>query len=151
MVDPHEILGVKQGVDEYKLRKRYKKVCKMYHPDKHDGDASSVAIFHLIQKSYETIKKSQEKIELPMIKNEPNTVRKNDRSDRIDKKDDAKNHNRDNSTQMNTSRSESTIEGTNITENDIRVLSQRLNDPWFQPSFSLSEFFGDVQVPKKKK
>ena len=37
----------------------------------------------------------------------------------------------------------------NISENDIKILAQQLKDPWFQPEFSLTEFFGDVEIQKK--
>jgi curved DNA-binding protein CbpA len=130
MIDPHDVLGVEQGADEKRLLKRYRKVCKMFHPDKHDNDRSAVTIFQLVQKSYNALVKSKEKIQLPIIPYETK-----DKQEEHKKKE---------------NKTEPIVPGTNITENDIRIIGEKINDPWFHPSFSLADFFGDVAVPDKK-
>ena len=137
MQDPHKILSVPEDIDDSQLKKRYKKLCKLFHPDKLNNDETAVFFFTVIQEAYENIKKSREKFEIPMI-NSP------------------KRHNNDcNATNMKTKKEKESdkkiiVEGTNITDNDIRILGEKLQDPWFHPSFSLTEMFGDVNIPKKK-
>ena len=43
------------------------------------------------------------------------------------------------------------IPGTNITENDIKILGQLNKDPWFHPNFNLMEYFGNDCFPGKRK
>lgn len=140
-MNPHEILGVEEGIELDSLKRRYKILSKMFHPDKHQNDKSAVFFFQLIKKSYDSIVSSREKIVIPDVKiskskmqSSRQNIKKEEGSD-----DQSQEH-----------RNEKMIPGTSITQNDIRVLSEKLHDPWFQPEFSLTEFFGDVNVPKKK-
>ncbi len=130
MYNPHEILGVEEGDDMSVIRQRYKMVSKMFHPDKHRNDKSAIAVFQLVKSCYDSLKESKKKIVLPII-------------DSIDaqptKPDETISHEKS-----------SVISGTNITENDIRILGERLNDPWFHPEFDLTDLFGDVKIPEKK-
>ena len=139
MQDPHQILGVSEDIDDHTLKKRYKRLCKMFHPDKMDNDQTAVVFFTMIQNSYENIKRSRVRIEIPLLdsppKNKKPSTQKDTSEDSIEKKP----------------KEDIVIEGTNITNNDIRILGEKLQDPWFHPSFNLTEMFGDVNIPKKKK
>ena len=121
MQNPYEVLGVDESLDEKSLKRRYKQLCKMYHPDKHEGDKTAIYLFQLIQKAYESLKET--KIVLPMMESKKQSPPK----------------------------SEPVVPGTNISENDIRILGEKLKDPWFHPSFNLTEFFGDVAIPEENK
>ena len=138
-MNPHEILGVEEGIEPDSLKRRYKILSKMFHPDKHQNDKSAVFFFQLIKKSYDSIVSSREKIVIPDVKISKSKIQSS-RSRKEEKSDN----------QSQEHRNEKMIPGTNITQNDIRVLSEKLHDPWFQPEFSLTEFFGDVNIPKKK-
>lgn len=140
-MNPHEILGVEEGIEPDSLKRRYKILSKMFHPDKHQNDKSAVFFFQLIKKSYDSIVSSREKIVIPDVKISKSKMQ----SSRQNIKEEEKSDN-----QSQEHRNEKMIPGTNITQNDIRVLSEKLHDPWFQPEFSLTEFFGDVNFPKKK-
>ena len=59
MFNPHDILGVDEDVDDSELKKRYKFVSKMVHPDKHNNDKSAQALFQMVKNSYESIKKNK--------------------------------------------------------------------------------------------
>lgn len=122
MQNPYEILGVDETWEVKDIKKRFRKLCKVYHPDKHENDKTAVVFFQMLHKAYESLS-NQNKLDLPMLE-EPK------------KKEPPKNV---------------VVPGTNITENDMRILGERLKDPWFNPSFSLTEFFGDVAVPDKNK
>ena len=135
-MNPHEILGVEEGIDADSLKRRYKILCKMFHPDKHQNDRSAVFFFQLIKKGYESLVSSREKIVIPDVKISKSKLPSS--------KQDTKKE------EQSGRQKERIIPGTNITQNDIRVLSEKLHDPWFQPEFSLTEFFGDVNIPKKK-
>ena len=136
-MNPHEILGVEEGVEPDSLKRRYKILSKMFHPDKHQNDKSAVFFFQLIKKSYDAIVSSREKIVIPDVKISKSKMQ----SSKLKKEE---------LSESQEHRSEKIIPGTNITQNDIRVLSEKLHDPWFQPEFSLTDFFGDVSIPKKK-
>tara|TARA_B100001741_G_scaffold313747_2_gene321671 strand:- start:3309 stop:3749 length:441 start_codon:yes stop_codon:yes gene_type:complete len=133
-MNPHHLLGVDENVDSDDLKKRYKTVCKMFHPDKHNQDKSSVFVFQLVKEAYENIKTSRKKIHIPKIPKIVDGEVKSEtaKPEKPEEKKDA-----------------SIVPGTNITENDIRILGEQLKDPWFHPSFSLTDFFGDVSVPEK--
>lgn len=123
-MNPHHLLGVDENIDSDDLKKRYKTVCKMFHPDKHNQDKSAVFVFQLVKDAYDNIKSTRKKINIPKI---PKIA----------------------ATQPEVKKEESIVPGTNITENDIRILGEKFQDPWFHPSFNLTEFFGDVSVPDK--
>jgi DnaJ-class molecular chaperone len=128
-MNPHHLLGVDENIDHDELKKRYKTVCKMFHPDKHNQDKSAVFVFQLVKDAYDKIKSSRKKINIPKIPTITDTKEKPVQQ-----------------TQM-----PSIVPGTNISENDIRILGEQLKDPWFHPSFNLTDFFGDVSVPEKNK
>ena len=130
-MNPYNLLGIDEEVSYDDLKKRYKTVCKMFHPDKHGGDKSAVFIFQMITKAYNQIKESKKRTNIPKIpKIKQSDVDGKKQSEQIN------NH-------------QSIVPGTNITENDIRILGQQLKDPWFNPDFNLTDFFGDVAVPEK--
>lgn len=60
-MNPHDLLGVREGCGLSEVRDRYKKVCKMYHPDRHDQDPTSVHVFQCIQDAYGNLKRVTKK------------------------------------------------------------------------------------------
>lgn len=167
MWNPHEVLGIDENVTTEHLKKRYKKLCRLYHPDKHDQDKTSLFMFQLIQKSYQSILKSRENssgsLDVELDESNEKEGKKSDqdfvrfvRANKINTKPEEKNDElstnlkRKNTQNKQQEHDKSDIlKDTNISENDIRVLAQRIKDPWFQPEFSLTEFFGDVSIPDK--
>ena len=141
MYNPHEILGVEEGADESTIRKRFKSLSKIYHPDKHNNDPSSIALYQIIRNSYDNLKESKKKIQLPMINSIDNNSKKREAND-LKKRENQEN---------DSNKKDIVVEGTNITENDIRILGEKFKDPWFHPSFELTEFFGDIRIPEKTK
>lgn len=142
--NPHEVLGVEEDASEDSVKKRYKRVSKMFHPDKHDQDPSSKFFFQMIVDAYTKIKRSREKIELPRIEDKR----------KKEKKEKDLELERDKRSQEKTKLRAETpviVPGTNITENDIRILGEQIKDPWFQQPFELTDFFGDVAIPENKK
>ena len=129
MADPHKLLGVSETASLEEVRRRYKKVSKMFHPDKCDNDRSAVFVFQMVSSAYKTLKEVRNRIELPLTE---------------DSKTKEEETHPPPSTLSNV-----IVPGTNITENDIRVLGEKIQDPWFNPSFDLTEFFGDVAIPDK--
>ena len=142
-MDPHKVLSIPENIEESDLRRRYKKLCKMYHPDKMNNDDTAHFFFTMIQEAYENIKSSRTKIEIPRIDSseKQRTSRSNGNSD--EKTVEIKSSGEQDKKIL--------IPGTNITDNDIRILGEKFQDPWFHPSFNLTDMFGEVNVPKKKK
>lgn len=130
MLNPYTVLGVEEDVNESDLKKRYKFVSKMIHPDKHAQDKSAVALFQIVKNAYENIKASKKKIELPVLDPQLEHTEK--------------------SNSQPLPKEPVIVPGTNITENDIRILGEQIKDPWFHQDFALTDFFGDVTVPDKK-
>lgn len=126
-MNPHEVLGVDESVSDDALRRRLRILSKMFHPDKHQNDKSAVFFFQLIQKSFKSIQESRTKIVIPDVSITPKPSASTPRHP--------------------TEEIDSTSQ---LSESAIRTLSHRLHDPWFQPEFSLTEFFGDVSIPKEK-
>ena len=129
-MDPYKLLGVEQDCDDTGLKKRYKHVSRMFHPDKHNQDPTSIAVFQMIKNAYDNIKNIREhkthiipKIEPP--KSDQRQIR------------DTSTHNKK--------------ENEKIANEQIRTIAEPLRDPWFHPDFELTDFFGDVTIPKKKK
>lgn len=54
MVNYYEILGVNKDVNNYELKKAYRKLAKMYHPDTNNNENSD-EIFKLINNAYEIL------------------------------------------------------------------------------------------------
>lgn len=135
MYNPHEILGVEEGDNMSTIKQRFKTVSKIYHPDKHMNDKTAIIIYQIIRNAYDSLKESKKKIVLPVM--DPQIVEKKESLSKDDTKAVIK--------------QDSIVPGTNITENDIRILGERLNDPWFHPEFELTDFFGDVTIPEKNK
>tara|TARA_B100000482_G_C12600801_1_gene295119 strand:+ start:33 stop:476 length:444 start_codon:yes stop_codon:yes gene_type:complete len=137
MFNPHDILGVDEDVDDSELKKRYKFVSKMVHPDKHNNDKSAQALFQMVKNSYESIKKIRSKLYLPKVPEKDTKVQQKSLDIKVESKEE-----------------KNTEAAQNITQEDlntIRILGQQLKDPWFNPNFNLAEFFGDVAIPEKKK
>ena len=118
--DHYELLGVSRSATAKDIKKAYRAQVAQYHPDKHEGDKTSIYLFQLIQKAYESLKET--KIVLPMMQSKK---------------------------KQSPPKPEPVVPGTNISENDMRVLGEKLKDPWFHPSFNLTEFFGDVAIPEE--
>ena len=67
MLNPHLILGVEEGSDMETIRKRYKQVSKMIHPDKHKNDPSAIVLYQIVRNAYDSLKESSRKITLPVM------------------------------------------------------------------------------------
>lgn len=52
MKNPYEVLGVSSDINISELKKVYRKLCRQYHPDNQNGDASK---FAEISKAYDMI------------------------------------------------------------------------------------------------
>ena len=152
MHNPHTILGIEEGDSDEIVKRRYRKVSRMIHPDKHADDPSAVALFQIVKNAYESIKKAKTRMELP-VSNESNvripkvTQLQQNNGETVNKTKKTHKSYKDTDT---LSTKESLVPGTNISENDMRTLAEQIKDPWFHQSFSLTDFFGDVPVPEKK-
>jgi hypothetical protein len=149
-MNPHEILGVQEGIEADSLKRRYKILSKMFHPDRHQNDKSAVFFFQLIKKSYDSILLSREEIVIPEVIISKSEMQSSKQKTKKEDTKKAERQEKQERQERQEHRNEKIIPGTNITQNDIRVLSEKMHDPWFQPEFSLTEFFGDVSLPKKK-
>ena len=144
-INPYQLLDVDETIEDNVLRKRYKTVSKMIHPDKHNQDGSSVFIFQLVKSAYENIKASRQKMIIPKISvPKVNKIEEKTNEIEVDVSE-------SNAQQNEQQKKNPIVPGTNITENDIKILGQLNIDPWFNPNFSLTEFFGDVEIPEKNK
>ncbi|CAI5743614.1 unnamed protein product [Peronospora destructor] len=53
--DPFAILGISTGVTEREIKRAYRKMSLLYHPDKNHGDAVAEQKFMLVAKAYEAL------------------------------------------------------------------------------------------------
>ncbi|KAE8905992.1 hypothetical protein PF005_g494 [Phytophthora fragariae] len=53
--DPFAILGIAAGVSEREIKRAYRKMSLLYHPDKNQGDAVAEQKFMLVAKAYEAL------------------------------------------------------------------------------------------------
>jgi curved DNA-binding protein CbpA len=58
-----DILGVKQTSSEDEIKKSYRKLAKLYHPDKNKNDPSAQTKFIEITKAYEVLSDHQKRLE----------------------------------------------------------------------------------------
>lgn len=59
--DPYEILGVDASTPVEKIKKSYRKLALMYHPDRNPGDPEANAKFIMISKAYECLTNEEAK------------------------------------------------------------------------------------------
>lgn len=57
--DPYEILGIAEGVTDREIRLQFKKLAKVYHPDKNPGDPDAAQKFMLINKAYRCLENEE--------------------------------------------------------------------------------------------
>ncbi|WP_324170730.1 molecular chaperone DnaJ [Sulfurimonas sp.] len=57
----YEILEVTQSADKATIKKAYRKMAKMYHPDKNQGDAEAEQKFKLCNEAYQCLSDEQQK------------------------------------------------------------------------------------------
>ena len=55
-MDPHKLLQVEQGCTRTELDRRFRDLCKMFHPDRMGGDPTACVVFQLIQEAYQRLK-----------------------------------------------------------------------------------------------
>ena len=61
MYDPYAVLGVARGATEDEIKKAYRKVAKMYHPDLHPGDAEAEEKFKEANEAYDVLSNPEKK------------------------------------------------------------------------------------------
>ena len=54
--DPYEILSIEHGATDKEVRKAYRNMAKIYHPDVNPGDPNNQKYFILISKAYKCLK-----------------------------------------------------------------------------------------------
>ena len=57
--DPYEILGVEEGVGDKEIKSQYRKLAKIFHPDKNPGDPDASQKFMLITKAYKCLENEE--------------------------------------------------------------------------------------------
>lgn len=63
MKDPYEVLGVSKDASDEEIKKAYKKLAKIYHPDKNKGNKSHEDKFKEVGDAYEKIKTKEARAE----------------------------------------------------------------------------------------
>jgi len=53
--DPHAVLGVRPGATRAEIRRAYRRLAKLYHPDANGGDATFAERFKEVQRAYEVL------------------------------------------------------------------------------------------------
>ncbi|CAO3592362.1 unnamed protein product [Absidia cylindrospora] len=59
--DYYKILGISKGAGEIEIKKAYRKMALVYHPDKNAGDAKAEARFKEVAEAYDILSDSQKK------------------------------------------------------------------------------------------
>jgi curved DNA-binding protein CbpA len=54
-MDYYKLLGVQRNATEIEIKKAYRKLALMYHPDRNPGDAEAENKFKQVQEAYETL------------------------------------------------------------------------------------------------
>jgi curved DNA-binding protein CbpA len=54
--DPYEILGIEGGSSDIEIRKAYKNLAKIHHPDRNHNDPNAHKTFIILSKAYNCIK-----------------------------------------------------------------------------------------------
>lgn len=140
-MNPYTLLNIHEGCSRSELKARYKILCKMYHPDKLGQDPTSVVIFQMIQQAYTNIKNMMDETILVNV----STEMKSNSNDIPVHSDSVVN------TTKKVTRQEPSQSELEQMQNLVRVLGQKLHDPWFDQGFSLTDYFGDVTIPEKDK
>lgn len=53
--DPYVILGVRPDAEQDEIRRAYRQLARLYHPDANPGDERAAARFRMVQRAYETL------------------------------------------------------------------------------------------------
>ena len=53
--DPYRVLGLDWGATKAQVRKAYRRLAKLYHPDVNAGDAEKAERFKEVQRAYEAL------------------------------------------------------------------------------------------------
>ena len=63
MINYYKILKIENKANEAEIKKAFRKLAKIYHPDKNNGSADSEQNFKIILNAYETLSNKEKKIE----------------------------------------------------------------------------------------
>lgn len=63
MINYYKILKIENKATEDEIKKAFRKLAKIYHPDKNNGSAASEQNFKIILNAYETLSNKEKKIE----------------------------------------------------------------------------------------
>lgn len=74
MPDYYEILEVSRDVDEETVKKAYRKLVMLYHPDRNPGDEDAVEKFKNVQEAYDTISDSDKRREYDLSQSHPHNI-----------------------------------------------------------------------------
>ena len=121
-MNPYTILGVVDNDSDDRLKRRYRTVCKMYHPDKHANDKTAVALFQIIKDAYEKIKFVRKKIVVGDVEIETESTPQ-----------------------------QSSTSQTPGSHAKHHVLGHVRKDPWFHQGFNLVEYFGNDCFPTENR
>lgn len=121
-MDPHKLLAVQENISAQDLDARYRNLAKMFHPDRHQQDATAKVVFQLLSEAYRLVRESK----APKLRDKA-PLRQ--RSSPLPQR-------RSQPPQRN-------VEAPNTT------LAEPLRDPYFHQEFSLCDYFDEI--PRREK
>ena len=123
-MDPHKLLGVSEAIDAQALQARFRVLSKMFHPDRHKQDPTAVVVFQLLTEAHRLVHE---------MKTDPAAPRL------------AARHSVPLAVPARGGRADAPDAPVTST-----AVGERLTDPYFAPSFALSDYFGDVTIKRSR-
>ena len=62
MTDPYKVLGVSPNASDEEIKKAYRRLAKLYHPDRNPGDATAAKKMQEVNAAYEQIKNPENNV-----------------------------------------------------------------------------------------